>query len=451
MMQIFDDQRFLCKGIVLVLVVGIALRLFLGWILEYNNDIIAWAMTMGNLQAGGDLYSMAGYYYTPVWGYMLGMFGEFLGLIGVDVWAQVFTELLYTEDLTDEAGVTTVGFNMALTVFYLVGDLLGAFAVYWLVKRVTGDMRKAKIGFAIYFLAIHLAMVGAVWGQFDTYSALMAILCICLLVRGNHFLAGMMFSAACLLKVFPAALILILIIYVYRKGGDLWVRQIIMCIAGAVIMAGVLMLPLVLGGTVMDSMTFLTARAEGGSGDVGDLILKYSMLTIYPVLGVFELLLAWYYLKRYRTEDEDRGLLWFSLVTMLILFLYPSTPQYILLLLPFVVVGMMVFDLQKAMKYPFILMVLGTVLMMLTSLSMTTVTDVFYMNLFSFEAWQELDEFVRQPLILGYSISRVFAVVGCAIQSAGVVWMTLIAADRMGTLQWVRERKQRKAAAQQDG
>jgi len=451
MRNIFDDGKFLCKGMVLVIVVGIVMRLFLGWILEYNNDIIAWAMTMGNLQAGGDLYSMAGYYYTPVWGYMLGSFGEFLGLIGVDTWAQVFTEILYTEDLTDEAGVTTVGFNMALTLFYLVGDILGALAVYWLIKRVTDDMRKAKIGFAIYFLAIHLAMVGAVWGQFDTFSALMAILCICLLVRGNHFLAGMMFSAACLLKAFPAVLILVLIIYIYRKGGDMWVRQLLMAIAGAVIMAGVLMLPLIVGGTVMDSMTFLTARAEGGSGDVGDLILKYSMLTIYPVLGVFELILAWFYLKRYKTEDEDKGLLWFSLMAMLILFLYPSTPQYILLLLPFVVVGMMVFDLQKAMAKPFVLMVVGTVMMMLTCLSMTTVTNVFYMDMISFADWQGLDQFVREPMILGYSISRVLAVSGCVVQSAGVIWMNLIALDRMGTLQWVRERKQRKAAAQQDG
>lgn len=450
MMNIFDDQRFLCKGMILVIVVGIAMRLFLGWILEYNNDITAWTTTMANLQAGGGLYSMAGYYYTPVWGYMLGSFGEFLGLIGVDTWAQVFTELLYTEDLTDEAAVTTVGFNMALTIFYLVGDILGAFAVYWLVNRVTGDVRKAKIGFAIYFLAIHLAMVGAVWGQFDTFSALMAILCICLLVRGNHFLAGMMFSAACLLKVFPAALILVIIIYIYRKGGDQWVRQLLMSIAGAAIMAGMLMLPLIMDGNMMDSMTFLTARAEGGSGDMSDLILKYSMLTIYPILGVFELILAWYYLKRYRCEDEDKGLLWFSLLAMLVLFLYPSTPQYILLLLPFVVVGMMVFDMQKAMAKPFILMVAGNVILMLTCLSMTTVTNVFYMGMISFEDWQALDEFVREPMIFGFSISRVLSVVGSAIQTAGVGWMTLVALNRMGAVQWVRERKQRKAAAQQD-
>ncbi|MBQ3686069.1 MAG: DUF2029 domain-containing protein [Candidatus Methanomethylophilaceae archaeon] len=448
--NIFDDGKFLCKGVILVIIVGIAMRLFLGWILEYNNDITAWTMTICNLQAGGDLYSMAGYYYTPVWGYMLATFGEFMGLIGVDTWAQVFTELLYTEDLTDEAAVTTVGFNMALTVFYLVGDILGAFAVYWLVKRVTGDMRKAKIGFAIYFLAIHLAMVGAVWGQFDTFSALMAILCICLLVRGNHFLAGMMFSAACLLKVFPAALILVLIIYIYRKGGDQWVRQLLMSIAGAAIMAGMLMLPLIMDGNVMDSMTFLTARAEGGSGDMSDLILKYSMLTIYPILGVFELILAWYYLKRYRCEDEDKGLLWFSLLAMLVLFLYPSTPQYILLLLPFVVVGMMVFDMQKAMAKPFILMVVGNVILMLTCLSMTTVTNVFYMGMISFEDWQALDEFVRESMIFGFSISRVLSVVGSAIQTAGVAWMTLVALDSMGTFEWVRERKQRKAAAQQD-
>jgi len=260
-----------------------------------------------------------------------------------------------------------------------------------------------------------------------------------------------MFSAACLLKVFPAALILVLIIYIYRKGGDRWVRQLLMSVAGMAVMAVVIMLPLIMEGTVMDSLTFLIARAEGGSGDVGDLILKYSMLIIYPILGVFELILAWFYLKRYECEDEDKGLLWFSLMAMLLLFLYPSTPQYILLLLPFVVVGMMVFDMKRAMAKPFILMVAGNVILMLTCLSMTTVTNVFYMDMISFEDWQALDEFVRKPMILGLSISRVLAIVGSAIQTAGVGWMTLVALNRMGAIQWVRERKQRKAAAQQDG
>ena len=446
--MIFDDKKFLCKGIILVIVAGIAMRMVLGYLLEYNNDILAWALTMGNVQGGGGLYDMAGYFYPPVWGYILAVFGEFLGAIGVDTWGELFTELLYTEDMTDMASVTTPAYNMALTFMYLISDLLGAIAVYWLIKRITDDRIKAKIGFAIYFLVLHLAMVGAVWGQFDTFSALMAILCICLLIKGNDFLAGMLFSAAVLLKLFPAMLIFVIIIYLYRKGGDMWLRRLGSTAAGAAAMALVIIMPIVLEGNLMDSMTFITARAEGGSGSLIDLMLQYSMLIIYPIILVLELILAWFYLKRY-DGDEDRGLVWFSFVAVGILFLYPSTPQYVLLLLPFAIVAGITHE--NRIIRPLLVSSIGTIMMMLTALGMTTVTDVFYLDLFSFDAWVELYDLTQSPYILGYSFGRVMTVAGSFVQTMGTIWVLFVALDSMGTLDWMRERRNAKVQARSHG
>ncbi|MBQ7979934.1 MAG: hypothetical protein IJ248_09340, partial [Candidatus Methanomethylophilaceae archaeon] len=79
-MTFFNDTRMMCKGMLIVISVGLIARAALGYLLEFNNDVTAWAMTIGNFEAGDGLYEMDGYYYPPVWGYRLGLFSEFLAL-----------------------------------------------------------------------------------------------------------------------------------------------------------------------------------------------------------------------------------------------------------------------------------------------------------------------------------------------------------------------------------
>ena len=174
--MLFDDRRFLCKGIVLVIIIGIAIRLALGYLMSYNYDIYHWALTISNFEAGNGLYDTAGYYYTPVWGYILGVFSQVIELFGVDNLGYRFEELLFTEDLScispHTAFVTSMGFNMAVAVMMAVFDLITAYLVYWIVKDVFHDANKAKIAFSIWFLFSFVIIVGAIGGMFDCISAM---------------------------------------------------------------------------------------------------------------------------------------------------------------------------------------------------------------------------------------------------------------------------------------
>ena len=53
--------------------------------LAYTFDTNYWAIVTRNIQMGEGLYGLRGYYYTPVWGYILGfvsMFDSFFFNIG---------------------------------------------------------------------------------------------------------------------------------------------------------------------------------------------------------------------------------------------------------------------------------------------------------------------------------------------------------------------------------
>ena len=58
----------------LILVVGIILRLLIASF-SMGFDADYWAVVLRNIEAGDGLYVAEGYYYTPVWGYVLGLIG----------------------------------------------------------------------------------------------------------------------------------------------------------------------------------------------------------------------------------------------------------------------------------------------------------------------------------------------------------------------------------------
>ena len=424
-MTFFNDTRMMCKGMLIVISVGLIARAALGYLLEFNNDVTAWTMTIGNFEAGAGLYEMAGYYYPPVWGYILGVFSEFLALTGVDAWGDIFPQLLFTEDWED-ATLSTPAFNMALTVMLTVSDLIVSFLIYWLIKRQTGDIVKAKIGFALFFIGINVVFVCGCWGQFDSISALMALLCVCLLLSKKDVLAGMMFTLATLLKLFPGFLIFILVAYIFVKRED-WRAGVLKAGIGATLMLVVLMVPSIMDGTVMDSIAFLTARAEGANEGIAAATLKYSSLLIYPLILILEILIAYRFVKHRDDEDIDSRFIWYVFLTALVLFIYPSTPQYLILLMPFVIVVAVVYE--NRLVRPTLLLMAGSTIFMLPSLPMLLGTVTFYDGLMSFDQWMSLyDMFYSGPVGLTY----VIAGIGAAIQYAAWLWMGVIALDHMG-------------------
>ena len=424
-MTFFSDKRQICRGMLIVLAAGLIARACLGYLLEYNNDVTAWTQTIANFEAGAGLYDMAGYYYPPVWGYILGVFSEFLGIFGVDDFGAIFSQLLFTEDWED-ATLSTPAFNMALTAMLTVSDLAVSCLIYWLIERQTGDRVKAKIGFALFFLGINVMFVCGCWGQFDSLSALMALLCVCLLLSNKDLLAGMMFTLAVLLKLFPGFLLFILVAYLIVKRED-WRPSILRAGAGAALMLFVLMLPSIMDGTVMDSMTFLTARAEGANGGLVDMALKYSSLLIYPLILILEILIAYIFVKRRGDEDADSRFLWFLFLSVLVLFLFPSTPQYLILLMPFAVAAALLYE--KRLIRPIAMLMISSTVFMLPSLPMLLGSATLYDGIMPFDQWMSLyDLFYSGPVRL----TDILIGVGAVTQYAAWLWTCAVALEHMG-------------------
>jgi len=382
----FDDRKLFCRGLLAIIAIGIIVRIILGYFLEYNNDVTAWTMTIANIDGGNGLYGVAGYYYPPVWGYMLASFNEIIHLIGIGSLGDYFTDIIFMDEIKEEAITSTPAFNLAFSMFLAVADILVSFVIYWLIHHFTGDAVKGKIGFTLYFLGANVVIISAVGGMFDTFSALLTLLCICFLIRGNDFMAGVLFSLAALLKLFPAFLIFLLVAYLFKKDRENFRRRLCFAILGAGLTTLVIMIPQIVDGTVMDSLSFVTSRATGAnSEDIGSILMKYSSVIIYPIIVVL-LILTSITFVRIRTEDVDRCFMYFAMFSMVLVFLYPGTPQYLILLMPFLIICALLHDEQ--LFKPMILLVIGSSVFALANISSDLISIVLYQEWLSYEAWE---------------------------------------------------------------
>ena len=102
------------KGLAIVIFIGVAIRLVLAPLLTYDYDIYHWGVILENIRTGNGLYGMAGYYYTPVWGYLLGTESLYLAPIeSLDAFGYRYEEMLPIEAgdaIGHSATITTTAF-----------------------------------------------------------------------------------------------------------------------------------------------------------------------------------------------------------------------------------------------------------------------------------------------------------------------------------------------------
>ena len=332
-----EGARFWSRFTIVVLIVGLALRFGMATMFSYDYDVHHWGIVMANMASGNDLYGLSGYFYTPVWGYILGsmeLFQQFV--LGVADWGCRVTDALVLETYPHSwisAYVTTLAFALSVKGPLFLADVVVMYLVYRCVMDLTGDRRKAEIGSALWFLCPLVIASPAVQGMFDNISAMIVLLTLMLAMRRMYFLGGCMIVLAALLKLFPAALVPILVVYILRKEGrEGFLKPFVSAVIGGIVTCGIVYLPQVLTGTVMDSLSFILDRAtSGGTGT----------MTVFQYAVIFVLILALSYIyRRIEDTDEDRLLLTVSMVAVGLVFLCPPAPQYVVLLIPFLAIYM---------------------------------------------------------------------------------------------------------------
>lgn len=414
---------FLKRPVVLVLVAGILIRLLIFPFMEVGYDSDFWALIIRNMEGGEGLYGLEGYYYTPIWGYVLGAVSVFQeAFLNIGDMGARFVEVFPAESFEGfffSSNVTTVAFNFWVKIPFLISDILVGWLVYRLVKEKTGSEKKATIGFALWFLCPMIICVTSISGMFDTFAVLFTLLSI-ILVRKDHMLmGGVMLAMAVLTKFFPAYLAFIILAYILakHKGDGTALKNAVYFVAGAIIAFLVFMLPQIMDGTFVESFLFIINRSGIESTTLLDTLKGVSALMVYGVLIPVSAYLAY---RLYRTDKgKDDTLFKYSLLIIALLFLYPPTPQYLVLIIPFLAYYLMTAD--PDLKKSWILISVGATVFVLAGGAFHFFSFGAFLGTLQLEHIMEIAVQLQQPWLLGFSMTQYVYTIAGAIQYIGVL------------------------------
>ncbi len=410
------------------IVIGLVIRIIMMSVsMGYDADY--WAVVIRNIDAGDGLYDAEGYYYTPVWGYILGLVAAFQdAILCIGESAVRVIEALPVEGIPDHpylsATVTSLAFNYSVKTPLVVFDLILALLVRYLVKDFCGDSRKADLSFALVFLCPVLIGSTCVIGMPDTIAATFTVLTIILLRKDMYLLAGAAFSMAVLTKFFPAFLLFLLVAYVImrnRERAHHGLPQMVLAAAGAVIVAGVVFLPQLISGNISQCFQFLTDRTgTGGGEDLLDFVIGQTRVLAYLVVLLASVYLAYRLYKKGEGGLENRFLKYaFMIVTLCLV--YPPTTQYMVLLVPFLAMWIGIEDRRYMLSWK--VMAVGSMIYMFSSNALMFLSLAEWTNIIS------VDTLISIFLTLDWglvSIMNVMFVVGGIMQCASIILVLYI-------------------------
>ncbi len=345
--EVNKERPFYKRPIFMFLVMGLIIRFVCAPLLTYDYDMYHWGVIMQNIDSGNELYQMTGYFYTPVWGYIMGFMDVIWNnLASIDVFGIFSTEMIPIEELAHNwhmATITSPAFNVAMKIPLILCDILVGYLIYKIVFEWTNDKKKSEFAFGIWFLCPIVLYMSGIQGMFDTFAALMILLCIMLLIKEHYLLAGVLFSCSVLLKMFPAATVILLILFVlmkydFKKEG---VRNLGIATVGAVIGALVIMLPNIMEGNIENALTFITDRSDR-TGFI-------TYIQIFAVV-VLELYIA-YRFSKLSKFNLDRELVKYSLFAMIAMFILGVNPQYMIIIMPFLIIQIVTSDRRYAVGW----------------------------------------------------------------------------------------------------
>ncbi len=136
-----------------LILAGLAVRLVLMPLFSFNIDLTYWMKVFDLIDGGNDLYSVGGYYYTPIWGYVLGAMDALAHLLGITDFGTVAPEMYpyQGKDYSISPYITSIAFNVLVKIPLVLTDVAVGYLLYAFVRRIS-DRGKALIACALWFL-----------------------------------------------------------------------------------------------------------------------------------------------------------------------------------------------------------------------------------------------------------------------------------------------------------
>lgn len=343
-------KSFIAKHpVLLVIVLGLAIRAILIPFFTHSYDVYHWAITISNLRSGEGLYGLVGYYYTPVWGYILAGIGSLADLIGIADFGNLVPSLTFVNGSEWEYYrelVCTPAFVTLIKVIFTVFDLITGYLIYVLVKDHTNDKKKATMAFGLWFLCPIVIYTSAVHVMFDTIAVMALVLTLLLIFRRRYVLAGAVFAISVFIKFFPFYLIFIFLALILRQERTTGYRNkaVLMAVFGFLAMVVAIYIPQIVDGTIMDTFDFVFLRID--DIDVGNVdsdtwtkitSIGYALVLLLQAVTFSVLaILAW---KIYKSPEEGSEFtskfMLFLMLSSAVIFLWTPTPTYLMIILPF--------------------------------------------------------------------------------------------------------------------
>ena len=93
----FGPLRSIPKMVFLIAILSLVVHLVMTALFSHTYDSEYWLIIMQNIETGNGLYGLNGFYYTPVWGYMLSFADMLTQVFGaIPVLGDRFTDLIVT-------------------------------------------------------------------------------------------------------------------------------------------------------------------------------------------------------------------------------------------------------------------------------------------------------------------------------------------------------------------
>lgn len=411
--------------ILLIVAVGIIIRLVL-MSASMVYDLDYWAVVIRNIESGEGLYDAEGYYYTPVWGYVLGfiaacqsMFLE-LGEVAIRVLEAFPVEII--PDTYYTATAPSIAFIYSVKIPLMIFDLILAYLVMVLAKDYTGDSRKAVLAFAFTFLFPVLMLSSGVIGMPDTIAAVFTVLTVVLLRRGMPFLAGASFSLAVLTKFFPVFLIFVFVAYLIVKNRGCPRRalsQVSMAVMGALLATILVFAPQIIEGNIGQCFQFIfdrTSTVTGGT--LFDSIVSIFRIVAYVVVLVLSAYLAMR-MTYSRPENIDDSLMKACFIISALCLVYPPTTQYMVLIVPFLAFWLTCRDSRYMLSWK--IMAVGSIIYVFASNALTIMPLAVWTDLIGIDTLMAIFDWFNTTCIGPISMRSLQFIIGGVIQCIGVL------------------------------
>ena len=308
---------------VVVLVLALAIRLILMPIFTSNIDMKYWVDIVSMSESGFGLYDVNGYFYTPIWGYIVDLtifVAKIFGLSDMGTYVPEFTKYI-DNDYAISPYVSSIYFNIVIKIPLIIVDIIVGIVLYKFVLRHTESENKALFAMALWLLSPLVILESSVHGMFDNISAGLLLLTIIFTYERKYFFAGVFFSLAILTKFFPIFLGLFLIASVLKREGveKDGLIKLTSAIVGGVIAFILVELPAILAGKFWESLYFITSRVGVSTNFLNSFFTPTKWILLFVAIGLIVAIAYFLHLKKgekwrnalFSMNAEDRNKLAF--------------------------------------------------------------------------------------------------------------------------------------------